>query len=96
MWVYQADPSKGIVLARAANLYVTARSGESANCQAADNRRMNATVRKLGGSAAVRRRIVIEPIRQKTYDLRRLLKRINAKNRHEAVDFGPPVGKEVW
>jgi antitoxin MazE len=41
-------------------------------------------------------RIVIEPIRQKTYSLNLLLKGITPKNQHEAVDFGPAVGKEVW
>jgi antitoxin MazE len=41
-------------------------------------------------------RIVIEPVRQKTYVLHELLKGINAKNLHEAADFGPPQGKEVW
>jgi antitoxin MazE len=41
-------------------------------------------------------RIVIEPLRQKKYDLDELLKGITPENRHEAVDFGPPVGKEVW
>ena len=41
-------------------------------------------------------RIVIEQVRQKTYVLDDLLKGITAKNRHEAVDFGPPQGKEVW
>ena len=41
-------------------------------------------------------RIVIEPVRQKSYDLKTLLKGITAKNRHEATDFGPPSGKEVW
>lgn len=41
-------------------------------------------------------RIVIEPIRQKTYELAKLLKGITPKNRHEAVDFGPAMGKEVW
>jgi antitoxin MazE len=41
-------------------------------------------------------RIVIEPVRQKTYDLDNLLKGITLKNRHEAVEFGPPEGKEVW
>jgi antitoxin MazE len=41
-------------------------------------------------------RIVIEPVRQKTYDLRKLLKAITAKNRHKAVDFGLPRGKEGW
>ncbi len=41
-------------------------------------------------------RIVIEPVRQKTYELRKLLKGITTKNRHKAIDFGPAVGKEVW
>jgi antitoxin MazE len=41
-------------------------------------------------------RIVIEPVRQKTYDLNTLLKGITSKNQHEAVDFGAAVGKEVW
>ena len=41
-------------------------------------------------------RIVIEPLRQKTYVLDDLLKGITAKNLHEAVDFGLPQGKEVW
>ena len=41
-------------------------------------------------------RIVIEPVRQKTYVLDDLLKGITAKNLHESVDFGPPQGKEVW
>jgi len=41
-------------------------------------------------------RIVIEPVRQKTYDLRKLLKGITSKNQHEAIDSGRVVGKEVW
>jgi antitoxin MazE len=41
-------------------------------------------------------RIVIEPVRQKAYDLAELLRGITAKNRHDAVEFGPPAGKEVW
>ena len=41
-------------------------------------------------------RIVIEPVRQKTYRLEDLLKGINSKNQHELIDFGRPVGKEVW
>jgi antitoxin MazE len=41
-------------------------------------------------------RIVIEPVRQKTYELGKLLKGITAKNRHKAVDFGAAKGKEVW
>ena len=41
-------------------------------------------------------RIVIEPVRQKTYALETLLKGITPTNQHEAVDFGPAMGKEVW
>jgi antitoxin MazE len=40
-------------------------------------------------------RIVIEPVRQKTYELAKLLKEITSKNQHEAIDFGPAVGKEA-
>jgi antitoxin MazE len=47
-------------------------------------------VREEGG------RIVIEPVRQKAYALDELLRGITSKNRHEAVDFGRPVGKEAW
>ena len=41
-------------------------------------------------------RVLIEPVRQKTFDLRKLLKAIPAKNQPKAIDFGPPHGKEVW
>ena len=41
-------------------------------------------------------RIVIEPIRVKTYNLDSLLSKVTPENIHEAVDFGPPVGKEIW
>ena len=41
-------------------------------------------------------RIVIEPVRQKAYELGKLLKGITSKNQHEAADFGPAMGKEVW
>jgi antitoxin MazE len=41
-------------------------------------------------------RIVIEPVPQTIYILDDLLKGITSKNQHEAVDFGPPRGKEVW
>jgi antitoxin MazE len=47
-------------------------------------------VREEGGC------IVIEPVRQKTYDLDRLVKAITARNRHDSVDFGVPQGKEAW
>jgi antitoxin MazE len=41
-------------------------------------------------------RIVIEPLRKKTYDLNELVSRITAKNRHVASDTGPAVGNEAW
>lgn len=41
-------------------------------------------------------RVVIEPLRRKEYDLAELVKRITPANLHEEVDFGGPVGKEVW
>lgn len=41
-------------------------------------------------------RIVIEPVRQKKYELDKLLKGITRKNQHEAVDVGAAVGKEAW
>ena len=41
-------------------------------------------------------RIVIEPTRQKTWNLDKLLRGITKRNRHEAADFGPAVGKESW
>lgn len=41
-------------------------------------------------------RIVIEPLRKKTYDLEELVSRITPKNRHAAIDTGPAVGNEVW
>jgi antitoxin MazE len=47
-------------------------------------------VREEGG------RIVIEPARQKTYDLEKLLNAITPKNQHESVDFGHAMGKEAW
>ena len=41
-------------------------------------------------------RIVIEPVRKKTYKLGELLKGITPKNQHKSVDFGAARGKEVW
>jgi len=41
-------------------------------------------------------RIIIEPVRQKSYDIHALIKGITRGNLHEAADFGVAVGKEVW
>lgn len=43
-----------------------------------------------------RSRIVIQPVDRVEYDLDALVQGISAANRHEEVDFGAPVGKEVW
>jgi antitoxin MazE len=40
-------------------------------------------------------RIVIEPVRCKSYDLRALLKDITRANLHDEVDFGGPAGNEA-
>jgi antitoxin MazE len=42
-----------------------------------------------------RGRIIVEPIRSQNYDLAALIAGITDENRHEEVDFGAPVGKEV-
>ena len=40
-------------------------------------------------------RIVIEKIRKKV-SLDELIARITPENRHDVIEWGPPVGKEVW
>jgi len=47
-------------------------------------------IREEGG------RIVIEPLNRKEYDLTALVKKINRRNLHQEIDFGEPVGNEVW
>jgi antitoxin MazE len=42
-----------------------------------------------GGSLVIKRA-------RRRYSLRRLVARINARNRHEESDWGPAVGKEIW
>jgi antitoxin MazE len=39
--------------------------------------------------------IIIQPVRQKCYDLAVLLSGITSRNLHAETDFGPPVGKEI-
>ena len=41
-------------------------------------------------------RIVIEPIREEAFDISDLIACITDDNLHEAVDFGAPVGREIW
>lgn len=40
--------------------------------------------------------IVIEPIGRREYDIDELVKKIKPKNLHGEIDFGRPVGNEVW
>ena len=40
-------------------------------------------------------RLIIEPVREPV-TLATLLAKVTPENRHELVDWGPPVGKEVW
>ena len=41
-------------------------------------------------------RIVIEPLREETFDIGDLIAGITDDNVHEAIDFGAPVGREIW
>jgi antitoxin MazE len=41
-------------------------------------------------------RVVIEMVCEPVYDLDELLDRLTPETFHEEVDFGPPVGNEVW
>ena len=47
-------------------------------------------IREEGG------RIIIEPIAAPAHDLDRLLDRLPPDTFPEDVDFGPPVGRDVW
>ena len=40
-------------------------------------------------------RIIIEPVQPRVYHLQQLLNGITAENRHDSVDFGTAIGKEV-
>jgi antitoxin MazE len=39
--------------------------------------------------------IVIKPVGRKEYSLKELVQGITRQNRHDEVDFGRPVGKEI-
>lgn len=47
-------------------------------------------VREEGG------RIIIEPLHPAHYDLDALIAGITDDNRHEPMETGKPIGKEVW
>jgi len=41
-------------------------------------------------------RIIIEPIRAPSFDLNELLARMTPETFADEIDFGAPVGQEVW
>jgi len=41
-------------------------------------------------------RIVIEPVSAPSYDLEALLAKMSPDTFPEPIEFGPPVGKEIW
>ena len=41
-------------------------------------------------------RIVIEPIREEAFNIGDLIAGITDENLHGAVNFGAPVGREIW
>jgi len=41
-------------------------------------------------------RMIVEPTREQEYSLEDLLAKVTKKNLHSEVDFGGPIGKEVW
>ena len=47
-------------------------------------------IREEGG------RIVIEPVRAPAYDLDQLIDQMKPETFPDEIDFGPPVGGEVW
>jgi len=42
------------------------------------------------------RSISFQPLQNHEYSLKELLSRVTPKNRHKLIDWGPPVGKEIW
>lgn len=66
---------------------------------------MKATVKKWGNSAAVRIPVSVmkathlnldEVVEVREEKGRIVIKSINSRNLYDVIDFGPPVGKEVW
>lgn len=41
-------------------------------------------------------KLVVEPVVEAVPSLEELIGQITPENRHEEVDWGDPVGKEVW
>ena len=41
-------------------------------------------------------RVLATTVKKKKWSLRQLLARVNKKNLHAEVDFGPSLGREIW
>lgn len=41
-------------------------------------------------------KIIVRPLNVPKYSLQELLAQVTDENRHELVDWGRPVGREVW
>ncbi len=41
-------------------------------------------------------KIVVEPVEPPAWTLEDLLEGVTEENLHSEIEFGPPVGKEVW
>lgn len=48
------------------------------------------TVEKSGDT------LVVRSLKIPRYNLKKLLKGVTAKNKHKEVDWGRPMGKEIW
>ena len=40
--------------------------------------------------------LIVRPVTPRRYELAALVKGITARNLHESVDWGEPVGREAW
>ena len=38
----------------------------------------------------------VVPVKKSKFTLEELVAQITPENRHEEIDWGPPVGKEIW
>ena len=43
-----------------------------------------------------KRGVIIEKVAEEDVNLDSLVSRITKKNRHGEIDWGPPVGRELW
>jgi len=60
---------------------------------------MTAAALKIDQAVDVREengRVIIEPVQNKPETLDELLARMDPETFHDPVDWGPPVGEEVW